>query len=235
MLASDVPCEAAAVFTRNNFPAAPLVVGREHLANGMLQAVVVNSKNANAATGEGGIADARRICRLIGEALEIPAERVLPSSTGVIGEPLPMDVIEAACRGVREGLATGAEAIESFARAIMTTDTRPKAASARVGGATLTGITKGAGMIEPHMATMLAYLVTDAALPAADLGPMLKAAVDASFNRVSIDSDTSTNDTVAILANGHAGAVDPEEFARALGEVSEYLAKEIVRDGEGAT
>ncbi|MCZ6644761.1 MAG: bifunctional glutamate N-acetyltransferase/amino-acid acetyltransferase ArgJ [SAR324 cluster bacterium] len=228
-------CAAAGVFTRNNFPGAPVVVGREHLAAGALQAIVVNSKNANVATGPDGLADARRCCKLLGEALGIAPELVLPSSTGVIGVPLPMKRLERACREAPRGLNPGPEGLQAFARAILTTDTRPKAISLRVGAATLTGVAKGAGMIEPHMATMLAYFFTDAALDAGILREMLGRAVDKSFNRISIDTDTSTSDTVVVMANGLAGAVPAEDFEAALSEATVYLAKEIARDGEGAT
>lgn len=235
VIRADRPCAAAAVFTRNNFPAAPVILGRERVRGGRLQAVVVNSKNANAATGEGGLRDAQRMTETLGAALGIDPELILPSSTGVIGVPLPMEQIEAACRRAGEELECGAEAIEQFARAIMTTDTRPKTVSVRCGEATLTGVAKGAGMIEPNMATLLAYIATDAACEAPALQAMLRRAVDGSFNRITIDSDTSTNDTVLVLANGLAGAVEPAEFEAALAGVCLHLAKEIVRNGEGAT
>ena len=235
VIASGRPCAAAGVFTRSNFPAAPVIVGREHLQSGRLQAIVVNSKSANAATGFTGIENARRMCRSIGAALGIAPELVLPSSTGVIGMPLPIEKIDAACRAVPRGLATGAEAIALFARAIMTTDTRPKIRSVRIGPATLTGVAKGAGMIEPNMATMLSYLVTDAEIAPAALKAMLARCADRSFNRITIDGDTSTNDTVVVMANGQAGPIAPEAFEAGLLEAMRHLAKEIVRDGEGAT
>ncbi len=232
---SRVPCAAAGVFTRNNFPGAPVIVGREHLRDGRLQAVVVNSKNANVATGADGIEDARRMCRGIAAALGIEATLVLPGSTGVIGRPLPIAIIEAACREAPAELAATPEALERFARAIMTTDTYPKTVSLRIGPATLAGVAKGAGMIEPNLATMLVYFFTDAQLEAAPLQRMLARAVDRSFNRISVDSDTSTSDTVAVLANGLAGAVDSHAFEAALSEASISLAKAVARDGEGAT
>jgi glutamate N-acetyltransferase/amino-acid N-acetyltransferase len=232
---SDVPCAAAAVFTRNNFPGAPVVVGREHVKSGKLQAIVVNSKNANVATGPDGEEAARRTCRGIAKALGIDPMLVLPSSTGVIGVPLPVEKIEAACSSVPRMLASDRPALERFARAIMTTDTRPKAISLKIGNATLSGVAKGAGMIEPNMATMLSYLFTDADIPASVLQPMLQRAVNKSYNRISVDTDTSTSDTVVVLANGKAGKVDPAAFEAALTEAATYLAKEIARDGEGAT
>ncbi|MDH4225343.1 MAG: bifunctional glutamate N-acetyltransferase/amino-acid acetyltransferase ArgJ [Deltaproteobacteria bacterium] len=232
---SAVPCQAAGVFTRNNFPGAPVVVGKEHLADGLLQAVVVNSKNANVATGPQGEQNARRVCRMLGQALDIPAERVLPSSTGVIGVPLPVEKIEAACAAVPGELLPGADGVEAFGRAIMTTDTRPKWISRRVGSATLTGLAKGSGMIEPNMATMLAFLATDAQVSAPVLGAMLRRVTEQTFNRVSVDTDTSTSDTAVILANGLAGEVDEAAFEAALLDICTHLAKEIARDGEGAT
>ncbi|HUJ74415.1 MAG TPA: bifunctional glutamate N-acetyltransferase/amino-acid acetyltransferase ArgJ [bacterium] len=233
--ASDRPCAAAGVFTRNNFPGAPVLVGREHLKSGRLQAVVVNSKNANVATGERGVEDARRVCRAVGAALRIDPTLVLPSSTGVIGVPLPVEKLEQACSRVPAQLASDRAALERFARAIMTTDTRPKAVSVRCGGASLTGIAKGAGMIEPHMATMLAYFFTDAQVEPVALQAALGEAVERSFNRISVDTDTSTSDTAVILANGKAGPVPARALQDALGEAATYLAKEIARDGEGAS
>jgi len=232
---SDVPCQAAGVFTRNTMPGAPVIVGREHLRNGILQAIIVNSKNANVATMQRGVEDSRKICELVAAQCGIEPELVLPSSTGVIGRRLPMDVIESGCATLREDFGKTERHIESFAGSIMTTDTRPKWVSATVGGATILGIAKGAGMIEPNMATMLCYFATDAAVPSTLLKPMLKRVVDRSFNRVSIDTDTSTSDTVVIMANGLAGTMGLDAFEDALSEMAIYLAKEIARDGEGAT
>jgi len=232
---SDVPCQAAGVFTRNTMPGAPVVVGREHLRDGMLQAVIVNSKNANVATRQQGIEDSREICRLVAESCGIGAQMVLPSSTGVIGRRLPMAVIVEGCKTIAQDFGKTEQHVQNFAQSIMTTDTRRKVASALVGGATLLGIAKGAGMIEPNMATMLCYFMTDAAIPSSRLQPMLRRAVDKSFNRISIDTDTSTSDTVVALANGLAGPARSHEFEEALSEMSIYLAKEIARDGEGAT
>ena len=235
VIASERECAAAAVFTRNNFPGAPVIVGRELIADGRLQAVAVVSKNANVATGAQGIAHARSMCRWVGEQLGIPDTLVLPGSTGVIGVPLPIERVEQGCRQIREHLGSDTQSLERFSRAIMTTDHWPKWFCTRVGPATLVGVAKGAGMIEPNMATMLAYFVTDADLPAERLDALLRKAVNRSFNRISIDSDTSTSDTVAILANGLAGTVDESAFAKALDKGCAFLAKEIVRNGEGVT
>lgn len=232
---SDIPCQAAGVFTRNTMPGAPVLVGKEHLHNGLLQAVIVNSKNANVATEQRGIEDSRRICRLVAENCGIEAEMVLPSSTGVIGRRLPMEIIAEGCKTVKHDFGKTEHHIENFARSIMTTDTRRKLISAKVGGATLLGIAKGAGMIEPNMATMLCYFMTDAEIPSDQLKPMIRRIANKSFNRISVDTDTSTSDTVVILCNGLAGPVKPDEFETALLEMAVYLAKEIARDGEGAT
>lgn len=224
---------AAGVFTQSLFCGAPVIVGREHLADGHLQAVVVNSKNANVATGKQGIDNSREITRLVARELEVSAEDVLPSSTGVIGQQLPIEKFRAAMAGLRDQLQP--EDLGTAAQAIMTTDTRPKARARRVGSAVLAGMAKGAGMIEPNMATMLSFLFTDAAIPPDTLQPMLRQAVEQSFNMISVDTDTSTSDTVVIMANGLAGEVDVGEFQTALNEMCIELAKEVARDGEGAT
>jgi glutamate N-acetyltransferase / amino-acid N-acetyltransferase len=232
---ADRPCAAAAVFTRNNFPGAPVIVGREHVASGRLQAIVVNSKNANVATGPLGIDNARRTCRALGKALGIDERLVLPSSTGVIGVALPVDKVERACLDAPRDLSPGLDPLLQFARAIMTTDTRPKAVSVKVGKATLSAVAKGAGMIEPNMATMLSYFFTDAEIDPIALKVLLTDAVEHSFNRMSVDTDTSTSDTVVVLANGNAGKVEPKALGAAVTEAAIYLAREIARDGEGAT
>jgi glutamate N-acetyltransferase/amino-acid N-acetyltransferase len=212
-----------------------VIVGREFLKDGRLQAIAVVSKNANVATGARGLEHARSLSRWVGEQLGLPETLVLPSSTGVIGVLQPIKRIEQGCQKIRENLGSDTQALERFARAIMTTDRWPKWFCTRIGPATLVGVAKGAGMIEPNMATMLSYFVTDAELPAERLDPLLRKAVNRSFNRISIDSDTSTSDTVALLANGLAGPVDEAEFAEALNEGCTFLAKEIVRNGEGVT
>ena len=232
---SDKPCNAAAVFTQNTMPGAPIVVGKEHIQDGTLQAIVVNSKNANVATELRGIEDSKNICQLLGKECGIDPQLVLPSSTGVIGRYLPMDKIISGCKNIMNDFGKTIEHAQSFARSIMTTDTRPKWASAKVGNATIIAFAKGAGMIEPHMATMLSYIVTDAEISAEQLKSMLSIAVNKSFNRISIDTDTSTSDTVVVMANGIAGPVNLELFQKELDEICTFLAKEIVRDGEGAT
>jgi glutamate N-acetyltransferase / amino-acid N-acetyltransferase len=230
---STVRARAAAMFTRNRFPGAPVIVGRKHIANGLVQALVVNSKNANVAIGKLGIDNAIETCRIVGEELGVNPYDVLPFSTGVIGRPLPMEKIRAGLRGIRTELQPNN--LKLAAEAIMTTDTYPKYFSCRVGSAVIAGIAKGAGMIEPNMATMLVYLMTDAALPKSAMRPMLRRVVDRTFNCMSIDTDTSTSDTVVLMANGLAGDVKVGKFEKGLLEVCEYLTKEIARSGEGAT
>lgn len=233
VIASEVPAPAAALFTQNRFCGAAIVVGREQVANGQLQAFVINSKNANVATGEQGLANIREVVRLVADELAIAPGDVLPSSTGVIGRQLPMEKFRQGIRGIGQELQPGH--LEQAALAIMTTDTHPKMRCCRVGSTVLAGIAKGAGMIEPNMATMLSYFMTDAKIAPDALHRCLKEAVDHSFNMVSIDTDTSTSDTVAIMANGLAGEVDLDEFRRALQNMAVELAKELARDGEGAT
>ena len=230
---STARARAAAMFTRNRFPGAPVIVVREHIADGFVHALVINSKNANGAMGQTGIDHAAETCRIVAEELGIEPRDVLPFSTGVIGRPLPMDKIRTGLRGIRDELKPNNLALA--AQAIMTTDRYPKYFSCRAGAAIIAGIAKGAGMIEPNMATMLVYLMSDAELPAAALRPMLRRVVERTFNSISIDTDTSTSDTVVLMANGLAGPVNLRQFENALNEVCECLAREIVRNGEGAT
>ena len=237
----------AGVFTLNRFCAAPVQICREHLAThaGSIRAILVNTGNANAGTGADGLARARRSCQALANQLSIKPEQVLPFSTGVIMETLPVERIEA---GLHNALADRAPS--NWARAaqgIMTTDTLPKAASRTVtiGGRDVhvTGISKGAGMIKPNMATMLGFVATDAAIDPALLQPLVRAAADASFNRITIDGDTSTNDSFVLIATGQAGNArihslntpDGQLLQEAVLDVSRQLAQAIVRDGEGAT
>ena len=230
---STVRARAAVMFTRSRFPGAPVIVGRRHIANGFAQALVINSKNANVGMGKQGIDNAIETCRIVGEELGVDPYDVLPFSTGVIGRALPMDKIRAGLRGIRSQLKL--DNLKLAAEAIMTTDKYPKYFSCRVGPAVIAGIAKGAGMIEPNMATLLVYLMTDAELPRAAVRPMLRRLVDRTFNCTSIDTDTSTSDTVVLMANGLAGKVKLGQFEKGLLEVCEYLTKEIARSGEGAT
>jgi glutamate N-acetyltransferase/amino-acid N-acetyltransferase len=233
----------AAVFTRNAFCAAPVIVARAHLVESP-RWLLVNSGNANAGTGAQGLDDARATCRLLAGLTGGIPEQVLPFSTGVIGEYLPVDKIAAT---LPEALATLAEdGWERAARAIMTTDTRPKLASRAVEidghRIAVTGIAKGAGMIQPDMATLLAFLATDARIDPASLQQCLSKAVEVSFNCITVDGDTSTNDACVLLASGGSGAPELSRaspgfpaFAEAVREVCAALAEAIVRDGEGAT
>jgi glutamate N-acetyltransferase/amino-acid N-acetyltransferase len=229
---SDVDAAAAAVFTRNHFPGAPVILGRETIRAGRLRAIAVNSKVSNVANGERGLSDARRMAHAAAHAFDTTPDRVLVSSTGVIGVPLPIEKIERGLAGIASEL--GDDPLVG-AEGIMTTDTHPKALSAGVGPATITWIAKGAGMIEPNMATMLVYIFTDAALDARDLDRLLRASVDVSFNMLSVDTDTSTSDSCVILANGLAGAVDQRAFSEALTAGCLRMTEIIARDGEGAT
>ncbi len=239
---SERPARAAALFTQNQVVAAPVILGRERIKTGLCQAVVVNSGNANCFTGAKGIEDAEKTAALAAKALGIAPELVIVSSTGVIGAPLPMEKIE---KGIPELVGNmGADGTESFATAILTTDLSPKISTriCRVKGGefTITGVAKGSGMIKPNMATMLAFVVTDLDISSTSLKACLKKACDRSFNRISVDGDTSTNDTVLALANGMSKAVledsdDSIEFQRLLDEVLLDLSKKVVRDGEGAT
>jgi glutamate N-acetyltransferase/amino-acid N-acetyltransferase len=231
LFVSDREAAAAAIFTRNQFPGAPVTLGRETIRAGALRAIVVNSKVSNVATGQAGLSNARRMAAAAAAECGTTPDRVLVSSTGVIGVPLPIEKIEAGLRGMTQELSDDPLV---GARGIMTTDTHPKAISTSVGPATITWIAKGAGMIEPNMATMLVYIFTDAAFGASTLDRMLRRAAHVSFNMLSVDTDTSTSDTCAILANGAAGSVPDDDFQKALTEGCIRMAEVIARDGEGA-
>ena len=243
LLVADAPAQVAAVFTTNKVVAAPVIVSREHIARsgGLTRAIVVNSGCANACTGDRGLRDAREMTAAVARLVGCPVEQVLVSSTGVIGVNLPMDKVRA---GLPKAFAAlGADQGPAAARAIMTTDISPKEAAATisVGGreASIGGMCKGAGMIEPMMATMLGFVTTDAAVPAALLDRALREAVEQSFNAITVDGDSSTNDCVMLLASGASGvAVDESSygaFAAGLTAVCRELALAIVRGGEGAT
>ncbi len=233
---STEKANAAAVFTENVLCGAPLVIGKKHLKKGFLNAIAVNSKNANVHTGEQGLRDALLTCELVAEKLNLPnAELVLPSSTGVIGEILPMDKIKRGIECLDRELGTSRKNFTNFCRAILTTDTTIKWAIVEVGKAKLVGIAKGAGMVSPSLATMLVFLLTDAKIAPHELKAMLKKSVSHSFNSLTIDGDMSTSDTVAIMANGLAGEVDLAEFYRALHSLNLHLGQKMLRDGEGIT
>lgn len=244
LIFSKVPATAAAVFTTNAVKAAPVLISSGRITSGKAQALVVNSGNANACTGSQGMLDAGETSRLLAEGLGIAEELVQVSSTGVIGVPLPMDRLRSAIPGLVAGC--GSATIDDLAAAIMTTDTFPKAVqrSGCINGVsyTVAGVAKGAGMIMPNMATMLSFVMTDAAVDPELIDAIFRCSVDRSFNAITIDGDTSTNDTCLLMANGAAGTAvitagspEAEEFAKLLDEVLLELAKLIVRDGEGAT
>jgi glutamate N-acetyltransferase/amino-acid N-acetyltransferase len=231
LFVSEKDAAAAAVFTRNHFPGAPVTLGRETIKGGTLRAIVANSKCSNVATGAKGLENARRMAAGAAKEIGSTADRVLVSSTGVIGVQLPIEKIERGIVGLSAQLQSdpmvGAEGI-------MTTDTYAKAISARAGNATITWVAKGSGMIEPNMATMLAYIFTDAEFDARTLDRMLRQAVHVSFNMLSVDTDTSTSDTCAILANGMAGRVDENAFLETLTAGCIRMTEMLARDGEGA-
>jgi len=244
---ADTPSSAAAMFTANRVKAAPLIIGAKHLAktSGHVRVVAVNAGNANCATGEIGLAACKIVCEAAAKVFGAAESEVFPSSTGIIGVPLPAEKLVAALPEVERTLSADAAHFSAFARAIMTTDTRPKVAHAQlvIDGHTvrIAGVCKGAGMIHPQLvphATMLVYLFTDAAIAPHNLDTMLRSAVEVSFNRISIDGDTSTNDTVLLLASGASGAAvtaDNTAFTTALTEICTSLAKQILDDGEGVT
>jgi glutamate N-acetyltransferase/amino-acid N-acetyltransferase len=240
MLVSDRPATAAGVFTTNRVQAAPVQLTRKHIRRGSARGVVVNAGNANACTGKQGYADARAMAEQAARALATTKERMFVNSTGIIGVPLDMEK-------VRRGIEAASKALSSdgagdFAAAIMTTDTRPKTAEAAVGLARIVGFAKGAGMIAPEMATLLAFVVTDAPVERGLLVEALRGATARTFNSISVDGCRSTNDTLLVLANGATGEEpiglehpSAGAFREALEEVCASLARQIVEDGEGST
>jgi glutamate N-acetyltransferase/amino-acid N-acetyltransferase len=231
---STTPAVGAAVWTTNRVLAAPVVVSKRHLERSQPQAVVINAGVANAATGAAGITDAERTASEAAQALELEPEQVVVLSTGVIGVPLPMERLLAGVRDASAALAPGGG--DAAAAAILTTDRWPKQATAEGGGFVVGGMAKGAGMIHPRLATMLAVVTTDYPLREDEPPAFLRATVDASFNRISVDGECSTNDAVVLLANGASGCARHDaSFAAAVREVCGDLAAQIVADGEGAT
>lgn len=236
-------CEVAAVFTRNAFCAAPVTLAKDHLSKDKIRYLLVNTGNANAGTGEAGMEAARRCCETLANLVECRAGQIMPFSTGVIGEPLPVDKIQAALPAAIADLREDGWA--DAANAILTTDTVPKGATRTVHiqdkPITVTGIAKGSGMIRPDMATMLAYVATDAVIERTALQAMLQSAVSTSFNRITVDGDTSTNDACVFVATGSSNvevkeaSSDYSQLQQAVTEVCEELAQLIIRDGEGAT
>ncbi|MCB2149665.1 MAG: bifunctional glutamate N-acetyltransferase/amino-acid acetyltransferase ArgJ [Deltaproteobacteria bacterium] len=242
LLVSDRTARVAAVFTKNLVQAAPVQLDRERIKSGAARAVIVNAGNANCANGRQGRVAARAMSAAVARALSVPEDHVLVASTGVIGAPFPIEKVESAVPDLVEKLDPGG--IPDLARAIMTTDTRPKtgARQGAVDGVAyrIVAVAKGAGMIRPDMATMLCFICTDADIPVSDLQTALKRSVDLSFNRITIDGDSSTNDTVITMANGASGAVieadaDKVTFQRLLDDLCMDLARQMVKDGEGVT
>jgi glutamate N-acetyltransferase/amino-acid N-acetyltransferase len=242
LIVSERPATVAGVFTRNRVQAAPVVVSRECVSRGTCRALIVNSGNANCCTGARGLADARQMAQLAADALGVAADEVLVASTGVIGEPLPVARISAALPSLMQALSP--HGFGDLAEAIMTTDTVSKLVYERVendqGAYSMIGVAKGAGMIHPDMATMLAFVCSDADIEAPLLQQMLRAGVSRTFNRITIDGDTSTNDMAILMANGMSGVEIRGDgvqrlFQTTLDKVLGDLAKALVRDGEGAT
>jgi glutamate N-acetyltransferase / amino-acid N-acetyltransferase len=236
LLMSNIPCTSAATFTTNLVKAAPVQVSMEHLKSGNIRGVILNSGNANACTGAQGLADARLMTAVTAARIGLKPEQILICSTGRIGVAMPIKRIEAGVAGIR----LSRRGSLSCAQAIMTSDTFPKeiafAVESEVGTFHVGGIAKGAGMIDPNMATMLCVITTDAAVPQPALRVALRTAVENSFNRITIDGDMSTNDTVILLANGASGVTPPlSQFQEALDTTSRALARMIVKDGEGVT
>ncbi|MDH4147539.1 MAG: bifunctional glutamate N-acetyltransferase/amino-acid acetyltransferase ArgJ [Acidimicrobiia bacterium] len=233
VVASSSPSTtSSAVFTRSRFAGPSVTLSRAANLAGLRAAVVI-SKNANVATGVQGAANARAVAESVASTLGIPADTVLMTSTGVIGRQYPMDRVRAGLDALRAPF-TGRDALE-VATAMMTTDTHPKIARADVGPARIVGVAKGVGMIEPDMATMISLVFTEAAIPAADLDAAFRRVVARTYNSLSVDTDTSTSDTAAVLASGEAGPVEVSAFETALSEVCTNLTRQLARDGEGAT
>ena len=244
LIHSPTPARSAAVFTSNQVKGAPVLVSMEHARSGAAQAIVASSGCSNVCTGERGLKDAREMTKIVADLLRIPPTHVLIAATGVIGVPLPMDRVRAALPKVVKALSP--QGGRAAAEAIMTTDTRPKEAALRVEvngkSVTMGGIAKGVGMLEPHLATMFCFVATDAAVARGVLSGVVRRAVDRSFNRATVDSDQSTSDTVAVLANGLAenrpvevGGRGLRQFAAGIEAIMTRLARMLVADGEGAT
>ena len=242
LIYSETPAEVAGVFTRNEVKAAPVLLDMQRIASGTCQAVIANSGNANCCTGKKGMQDAVRMTRWTAKELNLPEEQVLVASTGVIGEPLSVEKIQIALPELVNGL--GSDRLSDFAEAIMTTDTVPKVVSkkGKLDGKafTVTGVAKGAGMIRPDMATLLCFVMTDAACASDTLQGLLLKSIKRTLNRITVDGDTSTNDTALLMANGRSGVrINSEargrQFQSVLDEVLMSLGKQLIRDAEGAT
>ena len=231
---STRPCSAAAMFTRSRFAGPSVQLSQANMANAsQIRGVLAISKNANVATGEQGAQNAREVISTVSEKFAVPEDALLLASTGVIGRQYPMQEMRAHLAGLSP--ASLVATVDDFAYAIMTTDTLPKVATSNIGDITIVGVAKGVGMIEPDMATMLAFIFTDAEVERDSLDQVFRHAVERTFNCLSIDSDTSTSDTAVVLANGAKGPVSRQAFAEGLHRVCLDLTKQIAADGEGAT
>lgn len=233
VVVSEVPARSAAVFTRSRFAGPSVVLSREAAPRQRSRGIVVLSRNANVATGRTGVENAAEVRRRVAETIGIEPEELVIGSTGVIGRPYPMESIRAGLSSLVWPFPEADHA--AAAKAIMTTDTRPKCFSVRCGESVITGIAKGVGMIEPNMATLLTFFFTDADVPAAELDALFRRVMDKTFNALSIDTDTSTSDTAAVFANGLAGPVDLAAFEEGLHECALHLVRDIASDGEGAS
>ncbi len=238
VIVSDAPASAAGVFTQNRVCAAPVQISKARLPRPDARAVVICSGNANACTGEQGIRDAERMAELVAKDIGCTPQQVLVARTGVIGRPLPMEILEAGIPKAVAAAKPGSEALSDAAHAILTTDTKIKVSTRRVGPHTITGFAKGAAMIGPNLATMLGFVMTDACVSDRAIHSLLKTSAEASFNCVSVEGHTSTNDTVFLLANGTGAKLslgpDIEAFGKSVTEVCADLAKQIAADAEGA-
>lgn len=232
VIVSQEKANASGVFTQNLFPGVPVILGRKIIEKGELRAIVANSKISNVGTGDLGIENAERTARAVSQEFNIPEDEVIMSSTGVIAKQLKIELMEKGIKGI-SSLMTKDPVVA--AQGIMTTDTYPKALSIEVDGSLITIIGKGSGMIEPNMATMLVYILTDAKIEKNTLSDMLRDAVKDSFNMLSVDTDTSTSDTCLILANGLSGTIDNDKFFEALKSGCIEMTKMLARDGEGAS
>ncbi len=231
LITLDEPtADFAAMFTRNAFPGAPIIVGRQRLASPKIGAIIINNKISNVCA-PGGVEASERICAATAGLLGLDASAVLPSSTGVIGWTLPVDAMLTGLPAAASALKDGS--IMPAAEGIVTTDLYPKVRSVELSGGRIVGIAKGAGMVEPNMATMLVYVLTDLAIPRERLRVLLKQAVETTFNRISVDSDTSTSDTIVLLSSGKVPCPDETAFAAALTQICADLSEDVVRNGEG--
>lgn len=235
LIYSEKVCKAAGVFTQNHFPGEPVKLAKEKLESGTCSSIIINSRYSNVATGEAGMEDAKKICSELSDLMGIGEDQVIVSSTGIIGRRYPDGVILNSLPELKKQLGSSGDEFLQAAKGIMTTDTHPKAFSSKVGDVTISIMVKGSGMIAPNMATMLAFIVTDADIDGDELKPLLSRVVNKSFNNLSIDFDTSTSDSCFLLSNGMAGEIDLQLFESTLTELCLQASRALVLDGEGVT